>query len=186
MLQRTEEWGGYPGIDKRLFKDIWNKFGDGKSNSIELIDVLVSKILYQKIYGMSVVYPLNMVHYKKVDAENELKNKFGCNHFTNTMSLDLQDFMKIIGFLEGLVLKSEGHFSSLIMTGQMTREEALERISKPEMSEQFLNQEFEYVANKLDLTTDELKQLFELPKKYYHDYKNKKWVISLEQTLCDI
>ena len=38
---------------------------------------------------------------------------------------------------------------------------------------------FEYVANKLDLSKGELKQLFELPKKYYHDYKNKKWLISL-------
>ena len=31
--------------------------------------------------------------------------------------------------------KRRAHFSSLILTDQMTREEALERISKPEMSE---------------------------------------------------
>jgi len=179
--REPEEWGGYLGIDKRLFRDIWRKFGDGKPNSVELIDVLVSKILYQKIYGMSVVYPLNMVHYKKVDAENELKNKFGWQSF-----LHKHHESRFTRFYEDYWLprrfgfeKRRAHFSSLIMTGQMTREDALERISKPEMSEQFLNQEFEYVAHKLDLTTDELKQLFELPKKYYHDYKNKKWVISL-------
>jgi len=139
------------------------------------------KILYQKIYGMSVVYPLNMVHYNKKDAENELKNKFGWQSF-----LHKHHESRFTRFYEDYWLprrfgfdKRRAHFSSLIMTGQMTREEALKRISKPEMSEQFLNQEFEYVAHKLDLTTDELKQLFELPKKYYHDYKNKKWVISL-------
>lgn len=179
--REPEEWGGYLGIDKRLFKDIWDKFGDGKSNSIELIDVLVSKILYQKIYGMNVVYPLNMVHYKKIDAENELKNKFGWQpflhkHHESRFTRFYEDYWlpRRFGFE-----KRRAHFSSLIMTGQMSREEALKRISKPEMSEQFLTQEFEYVAHKLDLTTNELKQLFELPKKYYHDYKNKKWIISL-------
>lgn len=65
------------------------------------------------------------------------------------------------------------------MTGQMTREEAIDRISRPEMDEHFLKQEFEYVAHKLDLTVVELQQLFELPKKTYRDYKNKRWIISL-------
>jgi hypothetical protein len=73
--------------------------------------------------------------------------------------------------------KRKAHFSSLILTGQMTREEALDRISRPEMDEQFLRQEFEYVANKLDLTVSELQQIFEGKNKTYKDYKNKKWLI---------
>ena len=48
-------------------------------------------------------------------------------------------------------------FSSLIMTGQMTRDQALERILHPEMDEHFLKQEFEYVAHKLGLTVGGLK-----------------------------
>ena len=65
------------------------------------------------------------------------------------------------------------------MTGQMTRDEALDRISRPEMDEHFLEQEFEYVAHKLGLTVDELQQLFDSPKKTYRDYKNKRWMIGL-------
>ena len=61
----------------------------------------------------------------------------------------------------------------------MTRDEALERIAKPEMDEQFLRQEFEYVANKLDLTVDELQTIFEGENKTYRDYKNKKFIIEL-------
>ena len=63
------------------------------------------------------------------------------------------------------------------MTGQMTREEALDRISRPEMDERFLKQEFEYVAHKLGLSVAELQQLFDSPKKTYRDYKNKRWLI---------
>ena len=65
------------------------------------------------------------------------------------------------------------------MTGQMTREEALDRISRPEMDEHFLQQEFEYVAHKLGLTVEELQELFDSPKKTYRNYRNKRWMIGL-------
>lgn len=179
--REPEDWGGYLGIDKKLFKDIWKKFGDGKPNSIELIDVLVSKILYQKIYGMSVVHPLNLVNYVKLDAENELKAKFDWQpflhkHHESRFTRFYEDYWlpKRFGYE-----KRRAHFSSLIMTEQMSRDEALKRISKPEMSEQFLLQEFEFVAHKLDLTVDELTAFLNLPKKYYHNYKNKRWLIGL-------
>jgi hypothetical protein len=65
------------------------------------------------------------------------------------------------------------------MTKQMTRDEALNRISKPEMSEEFLKHEFEFVANKLGLTVEDLQNIFLSPNKTYRDYKNKRWLISL-------
>jgi hypothetical protein len=75
--------------------------------------------------------------------------------------------------------KRRAHFSSLVLTNQMTRDEALVRISKPEMDEQFLKQEFEYVANKLDLTIDQLQKIFEGENKTYKDYKNKRSIIGI-------
>ena len=47
------------------------------------------------------------------------------------------------------------------------------------MDEQFLKQEFEYVANKLDLTVEELQTIFEGKNKTYRDYKNKKFILNL-------
>ena len=55
----------------------------------------------------------------------------------------------------------------------MTREEALERISKPELSEEFLQKEFDYVADKLDLSRDELQLIFDGKNKTFYSYKNK-------------
>jgi hypothetical protein len=65
----------------------------------------------------------------------------------------------------------------------MQRDEALSRISRPEMDEHFLTQEFEYVAHKLDLTVDELTTIFNLPKRTYRNYRNKRWMISLGANL---
>jgi N-acetyl sugar amidotransferase len=177
--REPEEWGGYLGIDKTLFGDIWAKCGDGKPNDFPLVDILVYKVWYQKVLGMKVHHPLNLVPYIKKEAEDELEQRFGWQRFKHK-----HHESRFTRFYEDYWLsrrfgfdKRRAHFSSLIMTGQMTRDQALERIAKPEMDEHFLKQEFEYVAHKLDLTVDELQAIFKSPKKTFRDYKNKRDLI---------
>jgi hypothetical protein len=78
--------------------------------------------------------------------------------------------------------KRRAHFSSLIMTGQMSRAEVLERMSRPEMDDLYFKQEFEYVAHKLDLSVDDLETIFKGENKTYRDYRNKRWAIGLGAT----
>lgn len=180
--REPEEWGGYLGIDKQLFGDIWAKCGDGKPiDDFPLVDILVYKIWYQKVLGMQVHHPLNLVPYVKRDAEDELERRYGWQrfqhkHHESRFTRFYEDYWlpRKFGFH-----KRRAHFSSLIMTGQMTRDEALDRLSRPEMDEHFLKQEFEYVANKLDLSIEELQAIFDAPNKTFHEYKNKRWAIGL-------
>lgn len=180
--REPEEWGGYLGIDKTLFGDIWAKCGDGQPNDdFPLVDILVYKLWYQKVLGIKVHHPLNLVPYIKKDAEDELELRFGWQRFQHK-----HHESRFTRFYEDYWLprrfgyeKRRAHFSSLIMTGQMTREQALDRISRPEMDEHFLKQEFEYVAHKLGLSVDELQALFDMPKKTFRDYKNKRDLIGL-------
>jgi putative aminotransferase len=177
--REPEEWGGYLGIDTTLFADIWAKCGDGQPNDFPLVDILVYKVWYQKVLGMKVHHPLNLVPFVKKDAEDELEHRFGWQrfkhkHHESRFTRFYEDYWlpRRFGFE-----KRRAHFSSLIMTGQMTREQALKRISKPEMDEHFLRQEFEYVAHKLGLTVAELQVIFDSPKKTFRDYKNKRDLI---------
>lgn len=179
--REPEEWGGYLGIDKTLFGDIWKRFGEGKLESFPLVDILVYKMWYQKVLGMKVHHPLNLVRYVKRDAEKELTETYGWQpfrhkHHESRFTRFYEDYWlpRRFGFE-----KRRAHFSSLIMTGQMSREEALTRISRPEMGEHFLEQEFEYVAHKLGMSVTDLQALFDMPKKTYHDYKNKRWMIGI-------
>lgn len=184
--REPEEWGGYLGIDKTLFGDIWKQCGDGKPNDeFPLVDILVYKLWYQKILGMKVHHPLNLVPYVKKEAEDELERLYGWQrfkhkHHESRFTRFFEDYWlpRRFGFE-----KRRAHFSSLIMTGQMTREAALARISQPEMDEHFLAQEFEYVAHKLDLSVEELQKLFDQPKKTFRDYRNKRWLISFGANL---
>lgn len=61
----------------------------------------------------------------------------------------------------------------------MTREDALQRIAKPELDEQFLQREFEYVANKLDLSVEQLQEIFEGKNTTFHSYRNKRFLIGI-------
>lgn len=179
--REPEEWGGYPGIDKTLFKDIHSRFGKRELKTFPLVDIFVYKVLYQKLLGMTVVKPLNLVPYIKKDAEAELERRFGWQkfqhkHHESRFTRFYEDYWmpRKFGFH-----KRRAHFSSLILTGQMSREEALDRLSQPEMDEHFLKQEFEYVANKLGISVAELQEIFEGENKTYRDYKNKRWAIGV-------
>ena len=179
--REPEEWGAYPGIDKTLINDIHRKFGNRTLKTFPLVDIFIYKIIYQRLLGMQVVKPLNMVPYIKEDAEKELNQLYGWQsfqhkHHESRFTRFYEDYWmpRKFGFH-----KRRAHFSSLIMTDQMTRDEALKRISKPEMEEHFLNQEFEYVANKLCISEKELQQIFDSENKTYRDYKNKRFLIGL-------
>ncbi len=179
--REPEEWGGYLGIDKMLFNDIWKKHGDNKTNNFPLVDILVYKIWYHKFLRMKVHHPLNLIKYDKIGAEIELYEKFGWESFQHK-----HHESRFTRFYEDYWLperfdyhKRKAHFSSLIMTEQMTRNDAIERLKTSEMSSHFLEQEFEYIAHKLDLTIEELQEIFISPKKTYKDYKNKRWLINL-------
>lgn len=180
-IREPEEWGAYPGIDKTFILDIHKKFGTRALKSFPIIDVFTSKLYYSFILGMKVFKPLNYVPFIKKDAEELLSNKFGWEkfqhkHFESRFTTFLEDFWlpRKFGFD-----RRKAHFSSLILTNQMDRDEALDRIKTSELSESFLKQEFEYIAHKLDLTVDELQEIFDGPNKSSADYKSKMGLINI-------
>jgi len=182
--REPEEWGAYPGIDKTLIEDIHTKFGEHKLNSFPIVDILQYKLYYKYILGMEVFRPLNLLPYKKEAAENLLEEKFGWEkfqhkHHESRFTRFFEDFWmpRKFGYE-----KRRAHFSSLILTGQMTRDEALERISKPELEELTLQREFDYVAEKLDFSREELENIFRGENKTYKDYKNKRTLIGFGAT----
>jgi putative aminotransferase len=179
--REPDEWGAFPGIDKTLIVDIHNKFGLRELKTFPIIDALVYKIFYHKILGMKVFKPLNLVPFIKKDAETLLNEKYGWKsfqhkHHESRFTRFYEDYWmpRKFGYE-----KRRAHFSSLIMTGQMTRDEAMERLKTPEMNDKFMKSEFEFVANKLGLSVAELQEIFDGENKSFHDYKNKYKIFNL-------
>ena len=175
------QWGAYLGIDKKFTTRLHKRFGNIPLRTFPILDVFEYKLFYQYILGMKVVKPLNYFPYIKKDAEMLLETKYGWQKFTHK-----HHESRFTRFYEDYWLprkfgfeKRRAHFSSLILTGQMTRQEALERISKPELDEITLMHEFEYVANKLDWDKAEFLKIFEGENKTYLDYPNNWKLISI-------
>ena len=55
----------------------------------------------------------------------------------------------------------------------MSRQEALEKLASPAISENDAKHEFEYVANKLGISINELQKYFDQPNKTHKDYPNQ-------------
>ena len=66
----------------------------------------------------------------------------------------------------------KSYFSALVCSGQISRDEALEEISKPPAPKEMLVQDRDYVIKKLGLSEDEFESNLKAPNKPYADYPN--------------
>lgn len=167
------EWH-YHASDLRQLKDIHRRFGSRPLKTFPLSDIFTFKIYYRYVKGIQVVKPLNYVPFHKEEAMQELVDKYGWQKYAHKHYES-----RFTRFYEGYWLpkkfgydKRRAHFSSLILTGQMSREEALTRIAQTAYNPDDLAQDFEYIATKLDLTVPELQQIMDGPNKSYRDYAN--------------
>ena len=179
--REPEEWGAYPGVDKTLLYDIHSKFGKYPLDTFPIIDVLTSRIYYRYFLGMQVIKPLNFIPYIKKDAEKKLEDfcgweKFQHKHHESRFTRFFEDYWLPKKFK---IDRRRAHFSSLILTDQMTRDNAINRIKSPELDEHFLECEFEYVAQKLDMDVEKLSDIFHGESKSVNDYKNKQKIIEI-------
>ena len=174
------EWH-YHASDLRQLKDIHRRFGTRPLKTFPLADIFTYKLYYRFIKGVQVVKPLNHVPFHKEEAMQELVEKFGWQKYAHKHYES-----RFTRFYEGYWLpmkfgydKRRAHFSSLILTGQLSRAEALERIAKTAYDPETLAQDFEYIATKLGLTVPELKTIMAGPNKSYRDYSNAMSLIDL-------
>jgi N-acetyl sugar amidotransferase len=174
------EWH-YHASDLRNIKDIHAKHGTVPLKTFPMSDIFTFKIYYRYVKGVQVVKPLNFVPYIKEDAMNELVERFGWQKYAHK-----HHESRFTRFYEGYWLptkfgfdKRRAHFSSLILTGQLSRDEALVKIAEPAYPREEMVQDFEYIANKLGISVEELESYRDGPNRSYRDYKNAMTFIDL-------
>jgi len=174
------EWH-YHASDLRQLKNIHHRFGTRPLKTFPLCGIFTFKIYFRFVKGIKVVKPLDWVPYNKEKVMQELVTKFGWQryahkHYESRFTRFYESYWLPLKF--GFD-KRRAHFSSLILTGQMSREEALEKLSKRAYDEQTITQDFEYIATKLGITVEELRGLMAGQNKSYIDYKSSKLLIDI-------
>lgn len=167
------EWH-YHASDRRQMLDIHKRFGSRPLRSFPTTDIFIYKLYYRFVKGIRVVKPLNYVPYVKEDAINLLIDRYGWQRYAHKHSES-----RFTRFYEGYWLrkkfgfdKRRAHFSSLILTGQLSREDALMAIAIDPYLPDDISRDSDFVATKLGITLDELQGYMEQPNKSYHDYAN--------------
>ena len=174
-IRNPIEWMYYQS-DSIQIRDIHNRFGSKKLSSFPLTSILKHKIWLPYFKGIKVERPLNFIPYKKSEAKKLLIDKFGWQpypqkHFESRFTKFYESFWlpKRFGYDVRKV-----QFSSLIMTGQMSRDDALEELKKPTYDVKEIEREIEFICNKLEISREDFDSYINLPKKTYQDYKNQR------------
>lgn len=176
-IRNPLEWMYYQS-DSRQLLDIHKKFGSRPLKTFPVTSILWHKVWLPYIRGIKVVKPLNYIPYIKEDAKKLLMDRFGWQpypqkHFESRFTKFYESYWLYERF--GYDVRKV-QFSSLILTNQMTRAEALEKLKSLPYDPETIGQEIEFVANKLGISVDELNGYMKLPKKTYRDYKSQRTI----------
>lgn len=171
----------YYGTDLVFINDVRKQYGTLKMESYPWSGILYHKVYLRYVKGIKVVRLLNYLPYTKDSAIETLSRLYGWQwygqkHFESRFTKFVEGYWTPKRF--GYDIRRV-QFSSLIVTGQMTREEALEKLESPAYDLNTIDEEFEYIANKLDISVDELRHYHQMPKKFFRDYKNQEWLFNL-------
>ncbi len=174
------EWMYYQSDSVQLM-DIHKRFGQSKLVNFPITNILKHKVYLPYLKNIKVVRPLDLTKYIKDDAIDLLVNEFGWEaypqkHFES----------RFTKFYEGYWLPTrfgfdtrKVQFSSLILTGQMSRDEAINKLSKPSYDKETIDNDKEYIANKLNIEVSELENYFHMQKRSYKDYKSQNWLYNI-------
>lgn len=167
----------YDAADKVHIKDIHRKYGDLKlTKKLPLISVLERRIKYQYIHKIQTVKPLNYIDYNAQRAMEELQEAcgfeyYGDKHCESIFTRFMQRYYLPQKFN---VDKRTSHYSSLIISGQMSREEALKRMQEPLYLPEQFEEDKRYILKYLKMTEKEFDRIMKQKPKSHDMYKQSK------------
>ena len=159
-----QAWG-YTSDDAKHLKAIQKRFGSVKLRSYPIMGFYKRHIWYPLVRRIVTVRPLNLMPYHYAQAKKQIADEvgwrdYGGKHYESVFTRYFQGYYlpKKFGFD-----KRKAHLSSLILSGEITRDQALEQMESSNYDEKLRIQDHEFIAKKLGVTTTELEQIFARP-----------------------
>lgn len=170
---------GYSAMDSKHLKSIHRKFGEKKLRSFPVVGFFKYHFYFPFVRKMKVARLLNYMPYDKDEAVRILEKEvgftyYGGKHHESRFTKFFQSYYlpEKFGFD-----KRRAHLSSMILSGLITRDEALQELKKSPFDPETIKSDTEYVAKKLGFELDEFYQILDEPKKTYKDYPNNEWLV---------
>lgn len=170
----------FGGNDMVFVNDILKKYATVDMTGYPFLKSYLRKTLdYFNSNKIIVFKPLDYIPYIQKDASELLVKEYDFElykqkHFESMLTKFLEGYWSPKRFNADI---RKAQFSSLILTGQMSREDALKKLDSDPLDEHEAKELFAQVAGKLEITEEELQSYFEMPLKGYDDYKNNKKLV---------
>ena len=166
-----ENWG-YQAMDWKHLKSIHNRFGEKKLKDYPHVNFFQRYVYYTVIKRMTIINPLNYIDYRKDNAIEILKKElgwqyYGGKHYESRFTKFFQSYYLPVKFNFD---KRRAHLSSLIVSGQMSRNEALTQMKENVYSLNEIGNDLDFVAKKLDWSPQEFKAIIDLPPNRHQDF----------------
>ncbi len=168
-----DSWHG-TAMDAINLKAIHKKYGTSKIKNYKTISFFQYYIWYPLFRKMRTVRPLNYMPYDKELALEELKRTVGYKpyarkHGESQFTKLFQNYYLPVKFGYD---KRRPHYASLIVSGQMTREVALEKLIEPLYEADQLELDISYFCKKLRISRAEFEGFMSAPIHHYTDFPN--------------
>jgi len=166
----------YSKFDLANLKAIHKRFGNEPFKKLPALGIWQSAG-YTLLRGITDVKLLDMVpEYRKTDAKRLLIEQYGWREYGGKHYESI-----FTRFFQGYILprkfgidKRKAHLSNLILSGEITREQALAELQQPTYDERLQQQDKIYVAKKLGFTDAEFEAVLSAPNVAHETYGTDK------------
>jgi N-acetyl sugar amidotransferase len=162
---------GHYNQDLRQLKAIHRRFGTVPMDTMPTISVR-QYLYYVLVKGIRPIPFLNYIDYDKDTWKSKLTESigwrdYGGKHYESVWTRFFQGYFLLekVGYD-----KRRAHHSSLICSGQMTRDEALADLESPPYDENLLAEDLQYVLKKFGVSAEEFEALLAAPVKRAQEY----------------
>lgn len=163
-------WGHYNQDLKHMIA-LHRRFGTVALKTMPTIS-LGQYLYYVLVRRIRQIPFLNYVQYDKAEAKKMLAREIGWRDYgaKHSESIWTQYFQGHYLPVKFGYDKRKAHLSSLICSGQMTRDQALAEMEKPAYEPELLRQDTQFVLKKFGLTAEEFEAILQMPPKKAADY----------------
>lgn len=176
--------GGYRYDDLKQIYEIHKIFGTRKLKTYPSISIW-RKFFFRSILHIKQFSILNYVDYNKEKAKELLINKLGWRSYGAKHHESLYTKWHQVKYLPYKFNydKRRLHLSDMILSKQISREEALGELETPALEKQDMKQLEQYLIKKLGLTEIQYQQILDDEPKLFSDYPNDKYILDLFQKI---
>lgn len=171
-LESILQKGVYNSSDIVNIFDIHRRFGTKKIDKLRFISSF-QRYIGTKLQHIESPRPLNYIDYNRERAFKELKEfcgfeYYGGKHLENIWTAFTQLYWLPHKFG---IDKRTSHYSSMIISGQLTREEALRELQKPLYDENMMNDYIGIIKERLGISDSLFDKLMSAPVHEHTEYK---------------